>query len=474
VPGSVENIVESLRWAGIEPDYGPLVLKSNDVDQGAPWFQSKRLDLYHKHSMELVESRKAYLCFCDETRLELLRRNAAKKQENITYDRRCLHLSPETVQKYLGENRPHVIRFKLDDRDVSYEDLTTGIHKNNPGKTEGDFIIIKSDKFPTYHFANVVDDHAMRITHVLRGQEWQSSTAKHISLYEAFGWKHPHFGHLPLIFNSDGSKVSKRQNDIDVLSFKARGYLRETLLAYLSSIGGGIKINILSEESRELLEKHASDFVNVLVENFDPALLNAKPIKLNQELLDNINRRFIQLKLSEGSERAKLVSRLKELVKERHPNVKDTYVSDRYLESVLTWSQDRIHLLNDLLDKSFSYLWSDMSDLNTDRLEFQLTSRLVEALGKYLDKVDAGLLQDEEKVKTGLKGVYKAVKIEKSKEAKSAKPLNHWEITRLILIGSMEGPPVAELFRILGKEAVVYRLQIAKDFCREKLESKNS
>jgi glutamyl-tRNA synthetase len=254
VPNSVENIVESLNWAGIQPDYGPHMPKPDDIEQGAPWIQSKRLELYNRHGKELVDKKKAYVCFCDETRLEMLRRNAAKRHESLKYDGKCSHLSEDTIQKYLNEKRPYVIRFKLEDRDVSYEDLTNGIHKSNPGKIEGDFIILKSDKFPTYHFANVIDDHAMRVTHVLRGQEWQASTAKHILLYEAFGWTHPVFGHLPLIFNNDGSKVSKRQGDTDVMSYRTRGYTKETLLAYLSTIGGGVKLNILDEENRSYLE----------------------------------------------------------------------------------------------------------------------------------------------------------------------------------------------------------------------------
>lgn len=206
---SIENIIESLKWAGIEPDYGPHKVQPDDELQGGPWFQSQRLKFYHKHVQVLLESKHAYRCFCDENRLILLRHNAAKRQEKIGYDGKCRHLSEQTIQKYLREKKPYVIRFKLDDRDIMYNDLTSGKHVSNPGRQEGDFVLIKSDGYPTYHFANVVDDHLMRITHVLRGQEWQLSTAKHIALYEAFNWKYPVFAHLPLICNKDGSKISK-------------------------------------------------------------------------------------------------------------------------------------------------------------------------------------------------------------------------------------------------------------------------
>lgn len=145
--------------------------KNSDL---GPLFQSQRLSFYESHVRQLVEMGKAYRCFCDPTRLELLRKNAIKRQEKIGYDGKCRHLSQSQVEKLLSEKMPHVIRFKLDDedREVSFNDMAAGIHKSSPAKQEGDFVIMKSDGFPTYHFANVVDDHLMKITHVLRGQEW--------------------------------------------------------------------------------------------------------------------------------------------------------------------------------------------------------------------------------------------------------------------------------------------------------------
>ncbi len=162
--------------------------------------------------------------------------------------------------------------------------MTMGVHSSNPGRNEGDFIIIKSDGFPTYHFAHVVDDHLMRISHVLRGQEWLLSTPKHIALFEAFGWQHPQYGHLPLICNMDGTKLSKRQNDIDVLSYKERGYFAETLLVYLSSIGGGLKVNV--QECEEFFES-SQMILPRLAEAFDESRIGSRSVKLNQELLGN-------------------------------------------------------------------------------------------------------------------------------------------------------------------------------------------
>ena len=177
-----------------------------------------------------------------------------------------------------------MIRFKLDDRDIVFNDLTVGVHSSNPGKNEGDFIIVKSDGFPTYHFAHVVDDHLMRVTHVLRGQEWLLSTPKHIALFEAFGWKNPQYGHLPLICNSDGTKISKRQNDIHVLSYRDRGYFPETILVYLSSIGGGLTSNVQESES---FFQSSKSVLPTLIDLFDETRISNKSVKLNQDLLGN-------------------------------------------------------------------------------------------------------------------------------------------------------------------------------------------
>lgn len=133
--------------------------------------------------------------------MELLRREATKRQEKISYDGKCRHLDEATVQENLRAGKPSVIRFKLPDRDIVFKDMTAGMHSSNPGKNEGDFIILKSDKYPTYHFASVVDDHLMGISHVLRGQEWLLSTPKHIAIYEAFGWKAPEYGMCCMIHN---------------------------------------------------------------------------------------------------------------------------------------------------------------------------------------------------------------------------------------------------------------------------------
>ncbi len=458
---SISNIIESLRWAGIEADYGPHKKQSDDEEQaGGDWFQSKRLHLYHEHIEILLKSKKAYRCFCDENRLTLLRHNAAKRQEKIGYDGKCRNLSDSTIEKYMNENRKHVVRFKLDDKDIMYNDLTSGKHISNPGKQEGDFVILKSDGFPTYHFANVVDDHLMRISHVLRGQEWQLSTAKHIALYEAFNWKHPEYAHLPLICNKDGSKISKRQDDIDLLSFREKGYMPESILTYLTSIGGGSKVNILSDDS---FFKSKNKIIDELVLNFDEKKINGRSVKLNQELLDNLNKKFLKLKLGNTKGKSELTLELKNLVEKKNfQKMNPNYFKNEYLENVIYCTQDRIYKLSDLVDNNeFAFLWTDMSNFNTEtksNISFNLILKLIDYLEEFLNRPNI-CLKNKDTLKKELTCIFDQIKMDSND-----KKINFWHLTRLVIIGSVQGPSIFEIFNILGVDTLIYRLKIAKEF----------
>lgn len=463
--GSVEFLLESLKWANIQPDYGPHLKKDDDLIQGAPWQQSKRLNLYKEYAEKLLESKKAYRCFCDESRLELLRREASKRQEKISYDGKCSHSSQETIEKYLAEGRKSVIRFKLDDRDIIFNDMTVGLHSSNPGKNEGDFIILKTDGFPTYHFAHVIDDHLMRVSHVLRGQEWLLSTPKHIAIFEAFGWKQPKYGHLPLICNPDGSKISKRQNDIDVLSYRDRGYFPETLLLYLSSIGGGFKTNLQENESFfNNSENNTESILAKLAESFDESRISVRSVKLNQDLLDRLNRRFLKLKLSSKNEVAILVKKLRLLLLENKTNLSKKYIDDKYLIAVLNWSTERFFTLTHLVnDSSFEFLWSDMSNLKNNNIDEESRGNmlmLIERIENYFlsDNSSDLIFTDKSVFKKELSLIIKSLKEDK----RNAKKINYWQMIRLVLTGSVDGPPVFEIFNLMEKENIIYRLNIAR------------
>ena len=220
VPGAVENLLETLQWAGLDYDEGP--------EKGGPYgpyFQSERMEIYSQHVQILLEKDAAYPCFCSEERLSAMREEQAQKNLPIMYDGHCRNIPKEQALERM-KNETHVIRLKVPRNGTTIvEDLIRGTvsFENN---VIDDQILLKSDGYPTYHLANVVDDHLMKISHVIRGEEWLPSTPKHILLYQAFGWELPQFAHLPLLLNPDRTKLSKRQGDVAVEDYRAKGFYR--------------------------------------------------------------------------------------------------------------------------------------------------------------------------------------------------------------------------------------------------------
>ncbi|MFO7612379.1 MAG: glutamate--tRNA ligase [Clostridia bacterium] len=232
VDGAVEVIYRTLKTIGIRHDEGP------DVGGGyGPYVQSERKDIYLPYAMQLVQSGHAYHCFCTKERLDALRSEAEAKGVQYKYDRHCLGMPSYDILQRLDAGDDYVIRQKAPDsgtttfHDEVYGDITVG------NENLEDQILIKSDGFPTYNFANVIDDHTMNITHILRGSEYLSSTPKFIHLYEAFGWELPVFAHLPLVVKSDGSKISKRNGDAMFDDMIREGYLPEAILNYTVLLG---------------------------------------------------------------------------------------------------------------------------------------------------------------------------------------------------------------------------------------------
>lgn len=241
VPGAVESLVESLKKTGLMPDEGVgMDEKGNIVQTGGfgPYIQSERLSLYKKHAEELVMNGRAYYCFCSSERLAILREEQVKNKQAPKYDKRCLSLSSTEREERRQRGETSVIRLDvpLDRGAIVFDDAIRGevsIH----ARDVDDQVLMKSDGFPTYHLANVIDDRLMGITHVIRGEEWLPSTPKHILLYEAFGWEMPVFAHIPLLLNSDKSKLSKRQGDVAVEDYLAKGYLPEALVNFVALLG---------------------------------------------------------------------------------------------------------------------------------------------------------------------------------------------------------------------------------------------
>ncbi len=232
VEGAAKAIYSGLKWAGINYDEGP------DIDGPyAPYIQSQRLDTYKKYANELVAKGHAYYCFCDEKTLEEMKAEQVVKKQAPKYDRRCLSLSKDSVEVRLQQNQPYVIRMKIPkDRVIEINDLVRG-KVSYKSKELDDQVLLKSDGYPTYHLAVVVDDHLMKITHVTRTEEWLPSTPKHTLLYEYFGWDAPQWAHLSLLLNTDKTKMSKRKGDVAVADYIKKGYLPEAMINYLAFLG---------------------------------------------------------------------------------------------------------------------------------------------------------------------------------------------------------------------------------------------
>ncbi|KAH8302693.1 hypothetical protein KR044_009662 [Drosophila immigrans] len=430
VPGATERLIEDLRWAGIEIDEGP-----GFEGQYGPYIQSQRTHLYSDAVARLLANGSAYRCFCTERRLELLRKEALRTRQVPRYDNKCRHLTEAQLEPLLAKGTPHCIRFKLQSHEEPLEDLIYGSVQHNVSETEGDPVIMKSDHFPTYHLANVVDDHLMGITHVLRGVEWQISTTKHLLLYNAFGWQPPQFGHLPLLVNADGTKLSKRQGDIGIQQFRERGYFPTALMNYISSAGGGFEHRPNSKPQLLSLAE--------LAQQFRLDRVNAHPSRLNSQLLDDYNQLEIKQRLSAEQSRQQLVKLVQQLVKQAYPKHSHLDLAETHIVDVLNWAAQRLTLLQDLTSSKLSFLWVKPS-------QFELTDLTVEQMLQLMQQLK-DLKQFEKDL---LNGTLKSfAKSEALKFPALMKTL------RSALSGLKEGPGVAEMMEILGKVVVLERLE---------------
>ncbi|HTM68730.1 MAG TPA: glutamate--tRNA ligase [Candidatus Binatia bacterium] len=296
VEGAVESLLRTLKRCGIVPAEGPYLAEDGSVaergDHG-PYVQSARLAIYKEHVDKLLASGNAYHCFCTAERLEQVKAGQSAAKLPIMYDRHCRVMKKEEVAAELAKGMPHVVRLAVPTQGAtSFEDLIRG-----PVEFENvlidDQVLLKSDGFPTYHLANVVDDHLMGITHVIRGEEWLPSTPKHILLYGAFGWTAPAFAHLPLLLNADRSKLSKRQGDVAAEDYLDKGYLPEALVNFIALLGWN------PSADREIFPK------DELAKEFAVEKINKAGAVFNREKLDWLNKEYLRaMPVAELAERA--------------------------------------------------------------------------------------------------------------------------------------------------------------------------
>ncbi|XP_060655265.1 probable glutamate--tRNA ligase, mitochondrial [Drosophila nasuta] len=430
VPGASERLIEDLRWAGIEIDEGP-----DCGGEHGPYIQSQRTHLYSDAVTRLLANGSAYRCFCTERRLELLRKEALRTRQVPRYDNKCRHLTEEQLQPLLAKQTPHCIRFKLTSHETPLQDLIYGSVQHNVSETEGDPVIMKSDQFPTYHLANVVDDHHMGITHVLRGVEWQISTTKHLLLYNAFGWQPPQFGHLPLLVNADGTKLSKRQGDIGIAQFRERGYFPTALMNYISSAGGGFEHR--AHAKLQLLS------LPELAKEFRLELVNSHPSRLNAQLLNDYNQLEIKQSLTTQQSREQLVKHVQQLVKQTYSTHSHLDLAESHIVDVLNWAAQRLTLIQDLTSSKLSFLWVKPN-------QFELKDLTAEQLQQLMLQLQDLKQFEKDQLNDTLKNFAKS---------KTIKFPTLMKTLRGALSGLQEGPGVAEMMEILGKAVVLERLE---------------
>jgi len=284
VPGSVEGLLANLQTLGLDHDEGPVLCPDGSLSEKGsygPYFQSKRLNIYKKYADQLIAQGDAYPCFCSPEDLEKMRAEHILLKRPPKYDRCCLEVNTEDRAQRLARGERHVIRLRVPQGESKFIDAIRGeiVFQNSE---IDDQILIKSDGFPTYHLAVVVDDYLMKITHVLRGEEWVSSTPKQIMLAKMLGWELPVYAHVPLILNPDKTKLSKRKGDVSVDAYLEKGYLPEALMNFLALLGWN------PTDDREVFPREE------LIELFDLSKVNKAGAVLNEEKLNWMNGQYLK------------------------------------------------------------------------------------------------------------------------------------------------------------------------------------
>ena len=230
------DLIDNLHWLGITWDEGPQAADGEDIGPFAPYRQSLRMELYAREADRLLESAAAYRCWCTPEELDAVRREQEARKEPPRYNRRCLNLTDAERADFEASGRKAVIRFKVEPEIIRFDDMVRGeVEFDN--SLLGDFVIVRNDGMPLYHFVVVVDDQAMEISHVIRGEDHLSNTPKHIALMRALGYREPRFGHIPLILNPDRSKMSKRKSQTAMSAYREQGYLPEAMVNFLAFLG---------------------------------------------------------------------------------------------------------------------------------------------------------------------------------------------------------------------------------------------
>jgi nondiscriminating glutamyl-tRNA synthetase len=427
VPGAEKQLQTILEWAGLQFDESPWL-----GGNYGPYRQSERLPIYQKYAMELLDKNQAYRCFCTQEDLARMRAEQAARGEDPKYDGRCRALTPNQIQGNLDQGLSHVIRQKLpENHTVTFTDAIRGEISFDTRELD-DQVLLKSDGFPTYHLAHVVDDHLMEISHVLRGEEWISSAPKHILLFEAFGWQPPKFAHLPLILDTNRQKLSKRSGVMSafVEEFRDQGVLPEALINYIALLGWH------PEGDQEVFG------FDELVELFDLSRVGKAGAVFDAAKLFHLNGVYIRhLPLPQYLSEAR--SHLTEAA------ISASGVPDDKIDRILLIVRDRITRFSEIPQQVFPLITDDF-DFEDEAIPvlqvpgtIELLSTIAVTLSNHADF--NGLV-----FKDAINSVGKQL---------SRKGRDLWMPVRVALTGRVHGPDLNQIADILGKETCLRRLR---------------
>jgi glutamyl-tRNA synthetase len=431
VEGAEKGILDSLRWLELYWDEGPDV----GGDYG-PYYQSQRLELYKEAAEKLVKQGDAYYCYCSPERLEAMRAEQVKRKQPPGYDRHCRELTPEQRTEKEAEGIIPVVRFKVPlEGQTRFKDLIYGdvVFENN---TLDDFVLLKSDGYPTYHLANVVDDSAMEISHVIRAEEWVSSTPRHLLLYKALKLEPPEFVHHPMILGPDRAKLSKRHGSVSILDYRDQGYLAQTMFNFLALIGWSL------DDKTEIIPRQA------LIDNFSLERIGKTGAIFNREKLDWMNGVYIRaLKPEEFFEAAQPYLMTDVVTGEAVIEDED------YVRKVLPLVQERAKTMLEVVELTRFFfvkeLEYDAQLLIGKKMDKESTAKALKAAQQKLEPLESF---DAE----SLEGVLRPLAPELG-----LKTGQLFGVLRVAVTGQTAAPPLFATMAVLGRERSLKRITAA-------------
>jgi glutamyl-tRNA synthetase len=428
VENAQENLIKALSWAGIEFDESPV-----KPGEYGPYIQSERLSIYKNHSEILLTNGSAYYAFDTTEEIETMRHRQQEEKRDPKYDRMNMRnqftLDEAEVKSLLGSGASYVVRLKVPENfNVSFQDLIRGEVVVNSNDID-DQVLMKSDGFPTYHLANVVDDHLMQITHVIRGEEWLPSTPKHVLLYNAFGWEQPQFAHLPLLLNKSKAKLSKRHGDVAVEDFIAKGYLRDAFVNFIALLGWN------PSADREIYE------IDELIESFNIEKVNKGGAVFDTQKLEWMNAQYLR-KMPHNELAIELKKILPEFGFEKEYSVE-------FLEKVVKLFIERVNFLKEIPETA-SYMFGMPKEYEQEYINKCWKAETPSQIGPLLELYKS---IDEYNHDT----LYPATKEFAEGLGLKLKDIIH--PIRLIITGKSAGAGMFETMEALGKDDCIARFE---------------